>query len=179
MRIPYFRQSFMQKILLISTLFLIGCAQNTQTHPPISGFLSEKDLNTSKNRAKNLNITERKQIQEWINNQEEKFYPMNMNYWVNIQNLQSNPRKKEGETISYEYQILDFDQTKLLNTPKKNINVQFGHFEELKAVEDALRFLNKNQEATLLVPSILAFGTYGNNDNIPNDMPLIIKLKVL
>jgi hypothetical protein len=29
------------------------------------------------------------------------------------------------------------------------------------------------------VPSILAFGTYGNNDNIPNDMPLIIKLKVL
>lgn len=169
----------MQKIVLILSLFLIGCAQNSQTHPPIGGFLSEKDLNTSKNRAKNLNNLERTQIQDWINHQEQKFYPMNLNYWVNIENLQSNPEKKNGEVISYEYQIYDFDQTQLLNTPKRNLNVQFGHFEELKAVEDALRFLNKNQEATLLVPSVLAFGTYGNNEQIPNDIPLIIKIKVL
>jgi FKBP-type peptidyl-prolyl cis-trans isomerase len=49
----------------------------------------------------------------------------------------------------------------------------------LKAVEDAVRFLNKGEEATLLVPSVLAFGTYGDDEKIPNDMPLIIKLKIL
>ena len=169
----------MQKLILISSLLLIGCAHNQQVHPPVGGILSEKDLNNSKNRAKNLNQVERTQIQDWINNQAEKFYPMSLNYWVNIENLQQNQKKPDGETISYEYEIYDFDKVKLYDKPKRNVNVQFGRFEELKAVEDALRYLDKNQEATLLVPSILAFGTYGDNDKIPNDMPLIIKIKVL
>ena len=157
----------------------MGCAQNTQTHPPVGGFLSEKDMNTSRNRAKNLNVTERIQIQDWIRNQDQKFYPMSLNYWVNIDELQKNPRKVDGDVISYRYDIFDFDHVKLIDTSKERINVHFGHFEELKAVEDALRYLQKNQEATLLVPSVLAFGTYGDNEKIANDMPLIIKIKVL
>ncbi|MBU8882090.1 FKBP-type peptidyl-prolyl cis-trans isomerase [Kaistella sp. DKR-2] len=169
----------MKRIFLISSLVLIGCAQNQQTHPPVGGFLSEKDLTTSKNRAKNLNATERIQIQDWVNSQQEKFYPMSLNYWVNVENLRQNPKKNDGETVSYQYDMYDFDGVKLYETPKKNINVQLGHFEELKAVEDALRYLNKDQEATLLVPSVLAFGTYGDNEKIPNDMPLIIKIKIL
>ena len=158
---------------------MIGCAQNNQAHPPVGGILSQEDLNVSKNRAKNLNQTERIQIQDWINNQNEKFYPMSLNYWVNIENLSQKNRKADGEEISYQYVLYDFDNVKLYDSPKKNLNVQFGKFEDLKAVEDALRYLEKNQEATLLVPSVLAFGTYGDNDKIPNDMPLIIKIKVL
>lgn len=158
---------------------IIGCAQNNQAHPPVGGILSQEDLNISKNRAKNLNQTERIQIQDWINNQNEKFYPMSLNYWVNIENLSQKNRKADGEEISYQYVLYDFDNVTLYEVPKKNLNVQFGKFEDLKAVEDALRYLEKNQEATLLVPSVLAFGTYGDNDKIPNDMPLIIKIKVL
>ena len=158
---------------------MIGCAQNNQAHPPVGGILSQEDLNVSKNRAKNLNQTERIQIQDWINHQNEKFYPMSLNYWVDIENLSQKNRKADGEEISYQYVLYDFDNVKLYDSPKKNLNVQFGKFEDLKAVEDALRYLEKNQEATLLVPSVLAFGTYGDNDKIPNDMPLIIKIKVL
>ncbi len=175
-----FSQKFyMKKSILVSLVLMISCAQNTQTHPPVGGFLSENDLKTSKNRAKNLNESERIQIQDWIANQQEKFYPMSMNYWVNVENLQQNPKKNDGESISYQYDLYDFDFVKLYDAPKKNINVQFGRFEELKAVEDALRYMQKGQEATILVPSVLAFGTYGDNDKIPNDMPLIIKIKIL
>lgn len=174
-----FAKVFMKKIIIISSLLLLSCAQNTQTHPPVGGFLSEKDMSTSKNRAKSLNVTERIQIQDWIRSQNQKFYPMSLNYWVNIENLQKNPRKIDGDIISYKYDIFDFDQVKLLDDSKERINVQFGRFEELKAVEDALRYLQKNQEATLLVPSVLAFGTYGDSKKISNDMPLIIKIKVL
>lgn len=169
----------MNKLILITSLVLIGCAKNPQNHPPVGGFLSEKDLDTSKNRTKILNQTERKQIQEWISEQNEKFYPMSMNYWINIENLSQKKRKNDGEQVSYQYDIYDFDKVKLYETPKKNTAVQFGRFEELNAVEDALRYMDKNQEATLLVPSVLAFGTYGDNDKIPNDMPVIIKIKVL
>ena len=94
-----FAKVFMKKIIVISSLLLLSCAQNTQTHPPVGGFLSEKDMSTSKNRAKSLNVTERIQIQDWIRSQNQKFYPMSLNYWVNIENLQKNPRKIDGDII--------------------------------------------------------------------------------
>ena len=168
----------MKKIAVLSVLMLVGCKQPAPVHPPVGGILSEQDLNTSKNRAKNLNQTERNQIEDWIRNQNEKFYPMSLNYWVNIENLNSKRKKKNGEKISYQYDLYDFDQVKLYDEPAKKVDVEIGKFEDIKAVEDVLRYLDKNQEATLLVPSVLAFGTYGDNDKIPNDMPLIIKIKV-
>ncbi|WHF52140.1 hypothetical protein QGN23_02415 [Chryseobacterium gotjawalense] len=169
----------MKKIIVLCSLILIGCVKHAPAHPPVGGILSQKDLDISKNRSKNLNLIERTQIEDWIKNQDEAFYPMTMNYWVNDKDLRHQKRKENGEMISYQYDIYDFDLVKLYENPVQNKNKIFGHFEELKPVEDALRYMEKNQEVTLLIPSALGFGTYGDNDQISNDMPLIIKLKVL
>ncbi|QBO59271.1 hypothetical protein NBC122_02467 [Chryseobacterium salivictor] len=174
-----FAKVFMKKIIVLCSLILIGCVKHAPAYPPVGGILSQKDLDISKNRTKNLNLIERTQIEDWIKNQDEVFYPMTMNYWVNDKNLAHQKRKENGEMISYQYDIYDFDLVKLYETPVQNKNKIFGHFEELKPVEDALRYMQKNQEVTLLIPSALGFGTYGDNDQISNDMPLIIKLKVL
>ena len=169
----------MKKLFYLSILTFLACTKQQPVTNAQEQFMSDSELEVSKKRSKDLNTLERAQIEDWIKEQKIRYYPMGMNYWVNIENLQQNQKKPDGETISYEYEIYDFDKVKLYDKPKRNVNVQFGRFEELKAVEDALRYLDKNQEATLLVPSILAFGTYGDNDKIPNDMPLIIKIKVL
>ena len=174
-----FAKVFMKKIILFCSFALIGCMKHAPAHPPVGGILSEKDLDISKNRSRNLNLIERNQIEDWIKNQDEAFFPMSMNYWVNDKELTNQIRKSNGESISYQYDIFDFDLVKLYETPKKNKEVIFGRFEELKPVEDALRYMKKNQEVTLLIPSALGFGTYGDNDQIDTDMPLIIKLKVL
>ena len=108
-----------------------------------------------------------------------KFYSTGLNYWINVEDFEQRTKKKDGDLVSYQYDLYDFNQEKLYDKPTKNIEVQLGKFDELKAVEDAVRFLNKGEEATLLVPSVLAFGTYGDDEKIPNDMPLIIKLKIL
>lgn len=165
-------------IVFLFFIALYSCGKQ-QAHPPIGGILSAKDMTISKNRAKSLNELERAQIQDWINSQDEKFYPMKMNYWVNKEGLSERQKKIDGDEVSYEYTIYDFDQVKLYEKPKIVKNVRFGKFDELKAVEDALRYLNPGEEATLLIPSVLAFGTYGDNQKISNDMPLIIDLKTL
>lgn len=167
-----------KKLLLILIVVMFSCAKNTEVHAPVGG-LSEKDLEVSKNRSKSLNQTERSQIQAWIDSQSTKFYPMGLNYWTDIENLQKRERKQDGEMLSYQYELFDFDQVKLYEKPTENQNVVLGKFEELKAVEDALRYMNKGEESMLLVPSVLAYGTFGDGKEIPNDMPLIIKLKVL
>ena len=141
--------------------------------------MSDSELEVSKKRSKDLNTLERAQIEDWIKEQKIRYYPMGMNYWVNIDGLENKPRKNNGEKVSYQYFIYDFDRVKLYETPVKNIDVEFGHFQEMDAVEDVIRYLNRGEEAEILVPSVLAYGTYGDSKKISNDMPLIIKVKVL
>ena len=168
----------MKKAIVFSLFLIISCAKNTQVHPPVGGVLTEKDLETSKNRTKNLNLMERSQIKDWINHQNAKFYPTGLNYWINMDDFEQREKKKDGDFVSYQYDLYDFNQEKLYAEPTKNIEVELGKYEELKAVDDAVRFMKKGEEATLLVPSVLAFGTYGDDEKIPNDMPVIIKLKI-
>jgi hypothetical protein len=72
---------------------IISCAKNTQVHPPVGGVLTEKDLETSKNRTKNLNLMERSQIKDWINHQNEKFYSTGLNYWINMDDFEQREKK--------------------------------------------------------------------------------------
>jgi FKBP-type peptidyl-prolyl cis-trans isomerase len=169
----------MKKILFISILGLLSCSKNAQTHPPIGGVLSKDDLNISRERMKNLNTQERMHMQEWINTQPVKYYPTQLNYWVSTQGFDQRQRRQDNTLISYSYDLYDFDETKLYDEPIERRDAKFGHFDELKAVEDALRFIHDGEEVTLLVPSSLAYGTYGDEKKIDNDIPLIIKLKAL
>jgi FKBP-type peptidyl-prolyl cis-trans isomerase len=169
----------MKKILFISILGVMSCSKNAQTHPPIGGVLSKDDLNVSRERMKNLNTQERMHMQEWINNQPVKYYPTQLNYWVNTQGFDQRQRRQDNTLISYSYDLYDFDETKIYDQPIERKDAKFGHFDELKAVEDALRFIHDGEEVTLLVPSSLAYGTYGDEKKIDNDIPLIIKLKAL
>ncbi|KQT35972.1 hypothetical protein ASG22_00385 [Chryseobacterium sp. Leaf405] len=169
----------MKKILFISVLSFLSCSKNAQTHPPIGGVLSKDDLNISRERMKNLNTQERMHMQEWINGQSVRYYPTQLNYWVSTQGFDQRQRRQDETFISYSYDLYDFDETKIYDQPIERRNARFGHFDELKAVEDALRFIQDGEEVTLLVPSSLAYGTYGDEKKIDNDVPLIIKLKAL
>ena len=93
--------------------------------------------------------------------------------------MEQRKKKQDGEQVSFQYELYDFDLQKFYEKPKVHKNAPLGKFEELDAIEDAVRYLNPDEEVTLLVPSVLAYGTYGDGDQIPYDMPLIIKLKLI
>lgn len=170
----------MKKIIYITSFAIIAsCAKQNSNQHSGEQHMSESEMEVSKNRTKDLNTLERTQIQDWIKSQDVKYYPMGMNYWVDVEGLEQLPRKNNGDRVSYKYDIYDFDRTKLYDSSIQNENVVFGHFVEMDAVADVIRYLKKGEEAEILVPSVLAYGTYGDNKKITNDMPLIIKVKVL
>ena len=168
----------MKNIVFIIGFLFVSCSKNAQIYTPAGG-MSNEEMGISKNRAKQLNTMEREQIQEWISKQKEKFYPTQLNYWSNIENLEQRKKKQDGELVSFQYELYDFDLQKFYEKPKTYKDAPLGKFEELDAIEDAVRYLNPDEETTLLVPSVLAYGTYGDGDQIPYDMPLIIKLKLI
>ena len=168
----------MKNIVFIIGFLFVSCSKNAQVYTPVGG-MSNEEMGVSKNRAKQLNTIEREQIQEWISKQKEKFYPTQLNYWSSIEKMEQRKKKQDGESVSFQYELYDFDLQKFYEKPKVYKDAPLGKFEELDAIEDAVRYLNLDEEATLLVPSVLAYGTYGDGDQIPYDMPLIIKLKLI
>ncbi|MDO4762802.1 MAG: FKBP-type peptidyl-prolyl cis-trans isomerase [Flavobacteriaceae bacterium] len=167
----------MKKISLwLLFCLLVACSQNQQVYPPVGG-LSKEELSVSQNRAKQLNEMEREQIQSWIAGQDKKFHPTPLNYWSDKDLAQRKDKKNDGEVISFQYEIYDFDGVKFYDKPKIYEEVVLGKFKEIEAIEDAVKYLNLGEEVLLLVPSILAYGTYGDGDQIPHDMPLIVNLK--
>jgi len=169
----------LKKILLLSILACIGCKRNTTVYAPVGGILSQSDLKTSKERTKNLNIMERKQIEDWMKSQKTQFYPTKLNYWVDVNGFDERQKQLDDAPVSYSYELYDFDMTKIYDKPLARQNARFGHFDEIKAVENALRYIKAGEEITLLVPSSLAYGTFGDQNKIDNDVPLIIKLKLI
>ena len=141
--------------------------------------MSNEEMGVSKNRAKQLNTMEREQIQEWISKQKEKIlsYPAQLlEQYRKSRTKKEKTRRRAGFVPIW---IVWFDLQKFYEKPKVHKNAPLGKFEELDAIEDAVRYLNPDEETTLLVPSVLAYGTYGDGDQIPYDMPLIIKLKLI
>ena len=91
----------MKKLIYIkSVAVLASCAKQNPVPNTGEQFMSDNEMEVSKNRTKDLNTLERTQIHDWIKSQDIKYYPMGMNYWVNIENLESLPRKNNGEKVS-------------------------------------------------------------------------------
>ena len=131
----------MKNIVFIIGFLFVSCSQSTQVYTPVGG-MSNEEMGVSKNRAKQLNTMEREQIQEWISKQKEKFYPTQLNYWSNIENLEQRKKKQDGELVSFQYELYDFDLQKFYEKPKTYKDAPLGKFEELDAIEDAVRYLN-------------------------------------
>lgn len=141
--------------------------------------VKEKDLDVSKKRVKGLNTDERTYIQQWIKASKTPYYPMPMNYWTSTPDLGKRLRLEDGKKVSYEYYLEDFSGNRIYSEISGKKAAVLGRFEDLDAVDDAVRYLNPNESTVLLVPSALAYGTYGDEKLIPHDFPLIIHLTLL
>lgn len=169
----------MRATLLLILFIIFSCAKKQEVYAPVDSEAVKSELQESRDRAKNLNEVERRLIEEWMKNQNEKFYPMPMNYWVNIEGFNNRKIQPDHQIISYTYYIHDFEGTKVYEKPKGFRDIPLGKVSDIKAVENALKKLKSGEEVKLLVPSGLAFGASGDGEKIDSDIPLIINLKII
>ena len=51
------------------------------------------------NDIENIKENEIEKIKDWINHQNEKFYPTGLNYWINMDDFEQREKKKFGKII--------------------------------------------------------------------------------
>ena len=167
----------MKKGYFLLAIPLLMACEKQQAYPPVGGVKKEAKADISKEFNKGKNQKEREFIESWIQNQKGIFYSTSLNYWADIDFSKRTKREKK-HLLSYGYDLFDFNGTQIYNDPLVYTDVIPAKVFEMQAVEDALYYLNPGEVVTLLVPSSLAYGSYGDQNKIPNDLPLIIKLKL-
>lgn len=164
------------KYFLLVLLVCLACKKQ-EAFAPIGGEKKVTDLDVSKERNKIRNAQERKFIEDWIVKSKQTFFSTTENYWSSI-DFSNRKMVNQAKLFSYEYELFDFNNEKIYPEKTTKDQVYPVKEREVLAVEDALMHMNKGEEAALLVPSVLAFGSKGDENKIPNDLPIIIKLKV-
>lgn len=167
---------FIRRIIFFVPLVVIACSE-APVQKPVGALKQPDPLEISQQRARRLNIKERAQITDWIQQQDEKFYETPLNYWINIPHFNQRQPKPSGSKVVYSYDLYDFIPSKIYD---KSIikHAVIGKNTDLRAVAHAVKYLHHGEKATLLVPSVLAYGTFGDNKYIQNDVPLIIKIEM-
>ena len=77
----------MRTIFLFVSLFVLSCAKEQEVYAPVGSVKVKTELEESRERAKNINEIERRLMEEWMKNQNQKFYATSLNYWINVENF--------------------------------------------------------------------------------------------
>lgn len=167
-------------VSLCLMIFLLSCQQKETSFAPVGQQKHQKtDLQISMDRNRELNAFERQEIEKWIAKSGEKFYKMPLNYWVDIDDLDQRAKKSLSEKVSFAFYLYDFDEVLIYEKPISFRDIPIEKTPKLQAVKDVMKYLKIGEEAMLLVPSVLAYGTYGDDKKIEHDIPLMIKIKRL
>lgn len=165
-----------RNIFIVGLVFTAFGCKDTPVYAPV-GYNDKKnnELELSIQRNKTRNEEERKFIENWIKqNSKEKFYPSPMGYWANIDVFNRKP--SDAQIYTYQFDLYDFNNTKIYEKSVYRQEVVPEQAEEIKPIQDIIKLMEGDKNITLLVPSSLAFGTSGDGNKIPNDLPIIIKL---
>lgn len=166
--------------LFLMLLLLIDCQDKQESYPPVGQNKHQKsDMDVSIERNKAMNEFEREEIQKWIDKNDEEFYIMPLNYWVSIPDLSKREKTPLTDKVSFAFYLYDFDEILIYDKPISYRDIPIEKIPKLQAVRDVMQYLKIGEEATLLVPSALAYATQGDENKIEHDIPLIIKIKRL
>ncbi len=165
-------------LLIFSVLMLINCKKSTVYKKVEYG--NDEFLKNSQQNYKTLHAEEKTFIKSWIaKHPDTNFSETTQGFWVNVSKDAKTENAKKTDIILYDKQIEDFSGNIIYNFQEKtNQKLILGKSYEIRGVEYAMYNLSEGDEATLLIPSSLAYGLYGDEEKIGENIPIIVHLKV-
>lgn len=171
------------KILLFSLslsigFLFIGCKQTAQPQEPTS-YSNDGFMAYSKEFNKQLKEKENKEIKNYIENHTVDFVQTNAGFFMTKTRLGEARVVKNKDSIVYYYQIKNLKDS-LLYSYKDNGRqvIVMGQTNIIQGIEYGLKRMSEGENATILLPSSLAYGVKGDRNKIGTDQPLVVDLKL-
>ena len=86
----------------------------------------------------------------------------------------------EGQTVSLEYELRSITGDLIYSSKNEGNKIfKVGEGTVESGLDEAMAFLHKNDIATLIIPSHLAYGLHGDDNKIPAYSTLIYTIKII
>lgn len=168
-------------ILIFSLLIALSSCRNKVIQYPVS-YEDDRDkfMEFSQKFNKEILSNENRLIQEFIANSPLEFNPTSYGFWISNEGKPNDEMAKAGDFVKYEYEVSDFDGKMIYTEDEIGIRETVLGRENLpRGLHISLQLIEKGDSAVSLFPSFMAYGSYGDRNEIVGNEPLVFKIKVL
>lgn len=166
--------------MLTILIFIISCRNKVIQYPVTYENNSAKFMEFSQDLNKQILADENQLIQTYIDSSHLKFNHTSYGFWISNTGKPTESMAKTGDFVSYEYEVSDFKGQTIY--PESEIGIRksvLGSENLPRGLHVSLQLIEKGDSAVSLLPSFLAYGSYGDQNKVNGNMPLIFKVKVL
>ena len=139
----------------------------------------EKFMEFSQNRNKEILNEDNQLIQNYIDSLNLNFNKTSYGFWISNSGETTASMAKAGDVVKYEYEVMNFENEVIYSEEENGEQtIMMGRANLPRGIQIALQMIEKGDSATVLLPSFLAYGGYGDQKKIKGNEPLIFKLQI-
>ncbi|MBA5628480.1 FKBP-type peptidyl-prolyl cis-trans isomerase [Moheibacter lacus] len=170
----------MKKIALICAILSLAACKNKVVQYPVSYDDDRaKFMEFSHDRNKQILDEDNALIQNYIDRSDLKFQRTSYGFWISNSGETTQTMAKSGDVVKYAYSVSNFDDEIIYSEAETGTQtIMMGRSDLPRGIQFALQMIEKGDAATVLLPSFLAYGGYGDRNKILGNEPLIFKIKI-
>jgi gliding motility-associated peptidyl-prolyl isomerase len=140
----------------------------------------EKFMEFSQDWNKQILAEDNELIENYIGKSGLEFHKTSYGFWISNSGNHAETMAESGDLVKYEFEVLNFnDQTIYSKTENGEQTAMLGRTDIPRGVHIALELIEKGDSATVLFPSFMVYGGYGDRKKIGGNEPLIYKIHML
>lgn len=168
-------------LVIIITITTISCKQ-PQARKPINN-TSHSSIELSIQQNKTLYAAEEQLIEQLIAATGDPYQQSQNGFYYHFTHKDSidGAKPKFGDRVTFEYNVIALNGDTIYNTQDlspitKSIDQEYGLFPGMR---EALKLMQKDEQATFYFPSYAGYGYYGDNNRIGTNVPFKSDVKIL
>lgn len=172
----------MKKLVSIFILLvLVGCNRSKSVQYPVNYENDrQKFMEFSQDRNKQILEEDNQLIQEYIDSIGIPFKKTPYGFWISNEGVPTSTTAKTGDVVQYDFEVLRFTHEVVYSEEENGTQtIMLGKVDLPRGVQNALQLIEKGDSATVLLPSFLAYGGFGDRKKIQGNEPLIFKIHIL
>ncbi|MET3731915.1 FKBP-type peptidyl-prolyl cis-trans isomerase [Moheibacter stercoris] len=170
----------MRKLAIIFVLLSTIACKNKVIQKPVNYEDDrEKFMQFSQDRNKQILAEDNELIANYIDSIGQKFVRTQYGFWISNSGIATETMAKTGDVVKYDYEVSNFSNEIIYSEEELGTQtIMMGRSDLPRGIQVALQMIEKGDSATVLLPSFLAYGGYGDRNKIKGNEPLIFKIHI-
>ena len=171
-------KSFCKYLVLIALLCFVSCEEKT---PKQTKSISKGDMKSSMETANRYLVNEEEEdIENYIKRHGLEMVSTGTGLRYQILKQNAGQRIEKGDKVTLEYELHSIAGDLIYSSEKDGLkSFVVGNGEVESGLDEAMTYLHRGDLAKLIIPSHLAYGLHGDENQIPEYATLVYTIKVL